>query len=307
MEEKKRIIALGFFDGVHLGHAALLTRVREESGPEHCIASAVTFDHHPKDVIAGAEKVPLLNTPEDREGLMRRLYGIQEVIVLPFDVHMRDMPWREFVTELLVKQYHAAHLVAGHDFRFGRRGEGTPERLAQLCRELGLGCDIIDEVKLDGVVISSTYIRSLIQEGDMERAVRFLGHPHTLSGQVTHGRQLGRSIGVPTSNLALPDRVLAPAHGVYAARVWIGGESYPAVTNVGVRPTVDSSGQVSVEPWILGFDGDLYGRTIRVEFYKRLRPEHKFAGLDELRHAILRDAAQTREYFEGGGRDGNST
>lgn len=298
MKQKQRVIALGFFDGVHRGHGALLKRVGEVAAREGYIPAAVTFDHHPKDLIPGAERVPLINTPEDREGLMHRLYGIREVIILPFDAHMRDMNWRDFVTELLVKEYGAAHLVAGHDFHFGRKGEGDPERLKELCAQLGLGCDIIGRVELEGVTVSSTYIRSLIQSGDMERAASFLGHPHVLSGPVVHGKQLGRTIGIPTSNLIIPEGVLMPEFGVYATKVWIGDRDYLAVTNVGVRPTVKDNDRVTVEPWILDFDGDLYGRTIRVEFCKQLRKERKFSSIDELRAAILKNADETREYFK---------
>jgi riboflavin kinase/FMN adenylyltransferase len=298
MEQTKRVIALGFFDGVHRGHGALLRRVVERAAQEGAVPSAVTFDHHPKDLIPGAEKVPLLNTPADREELMHRLYGIREVMVLPFDAHMRDMYWRDFVTELLVKEYGAVHLVAGHDFHFGRRGEGDPARLQALCQELGLGCDIIGKVELDGVTVSSTYIRALIDAGDMERAGQFLGHPHSLSGPVVHGKQLGRTIGIPTSNLVIPQGVLVPAFGVYATKVWIDGKDYQAVTNVGVRPTVEHTDRVTVEPWILDFDGDLYGQTIRVEFFKHLRGEKKFASVDELKGEILRNADQTRAYFK---------
>lgn len=297
MEQKKRVIALGFFDGVHLGHGALLRRVREAADREGCIAAAVTFDHHPKDLIPGAERVLLINTPADREEIMRRVYGIDEVIVLPFDVHMRDMDWRDFVTGLLVERYGASHLVAGHDFHFGRRGEGDPERLRRLCGELGLGCDIIGRVEVDGITVSSTYIRTLIRSGDMERAAEFLGHPHSLSGPVVHGKQLGRTIGIPTSNLVIPEGVLMPEFGVYATRVWIDGRDYLGVTNVGVRPTVKDNDQVTVEPWILNFDGDLYDRTIRVEFCKQLRKERKFGSVDELKAAILKNAEETREYF----------
>lgn len=297
MEQKKRVIALGFFDGVHLGHGALMRRVREVAAWEGCIPAAVTYDHHPRDVIPGAEHVDLINTPEDRAGLMRRLYGIEEVIVLPFDTHMRDMYWRDFVTELLVKEYGAAHLVAGHDNHFGRKGEGDSARLRALCGELGLGCDVIGEVKLDGVTVSSTQIRKLLCAGEMERAARFLGHPHVLTGAVLHGKQLGRTIGIPTSNLVVPKGLLTPAFGVYAGKVWIDGRDYLAVTNVGVRPTVEQSDRVTVEPWILDFDGDLYGKEIRVEFYKRLRPERKFGSIEELRAAILKNAEETRAYF----------
>lgn len=294
---KKRVIALGFFDGVHLGHGALLRRVREIADQKGYIAAAVTFDHHPKDLIPGAERVPIINTPADREAIMRRIYGIEEVIVLPFDAHMRDMNWRDFVTGLLVESYGAVHLVAGHDFHFGRRGEGDPERLRRLCGEMGLGCDIIGKVELDGITVSSTYIRALIRSGDMERAAKFLGHPYSLSGPVVHGKQLGRSIGIPTSNLIIPEGMLMPEFGVYATKVWIGGKDYLGVTNVGVRPTVKDNDRVTVEPWILNFDGDLYGRIIWVEFYKQLRKERKFESIGELKAAILKNADETREFF----------
>ena len=297
MKEKQRVIALGFFDGVHRGHGALLRRVKEVADREGYIPAAVTFDHHPKDLIPGAQKVPLLNTPEDREWLMHREYGVEEVIILPFDAHMRDMHWRDFVTEVLVKEYGAAHLVAGHDYHFGKKGEGDPERLKAICAELGLGCDIIGKVELEGITVSSTYIRSLIEQGELERAKEFMGHPHILSGPVVHGKKLGRTIGIPTSNLIVPERIITPAFGVYATRIWVGEKDYLAVTNVGIRPTVKDDDRVTVEPWILDFDGDLYDQVIRAEFHKRLRPEEKFASLDELRSAILRNADETREYF----------
>lgn len=297
MEEKQRVIALGFFDGVHRGHGALLKRVGEVAAQTGYIPAAVTFDHHPKDLIPGARKVPLINTPKDREWLMHRLYGVGEVIILPFDAHMRDMDWRDFVTEVLVKGHHAAHLVAGHDFHFGRRGEGNPERLRAVCGELGIGCDIIGKVELDGITVSSTHIRSLMERGDMEGAEYFLGHPHIISGPVVHGKQLGRTIGIPTANLLIPEGVLTPAYGVYASRVRVGERAYAAVTNVGVRPTVDDGDRVTVEPWIIDFDGDIYGEVIRVELHKMLRGERRFASLDELRAAILQNAAETRAYF----------
>lgn len=304
-KEQARVVGLGFFDGVHLGHGALLRQVREAAEERGCVAAAVTFDRHPRDMIPGAERALLLNTPEERAALMQRLYGIQELIVLPFDAHMRDMDWRDFITGVLVKKHRAVHLVAGHDYHFGRRGEGDPARLQALCRELGLGCHIIPRVEVDGVTVSSTHIRTLIQAGDMEQAARFLGHPHTLSGPVIHGRALGRSLGIPTANLHIPEGVLAPAFGVYACRVWVDGRSWPAVTNVGVRPTVTNDRRVTVESWLLDFNGDLYSETIRVDFLKHLRLEQKFSSLAELQAAIFRNADETRAFFEGDP-DGNT-
>lgn len=297
MRETTRVIALGFFDGVHVGHGALLRRVAQEAEKLGALPAALTFDRPPKVMVGGAP-VPLINTPEDRVWLMETLYGIREVEVLPFDRAMMELPWERFVTDVLRDRFHAVHVVAGHDYRFGYRGEGDTEKLAALCARLGIGCDIIDRVELNGITVSSTHIRGLIEQGDLEEARHFLGHPHILSGTVVHGRQLGRTMGIPTSNLVVPNGVLVPAFGVYATRVVLPEGVWPAVTNVGVRPTVDSSGRVTVEPWILDYSGDLYGRPIRVEFYRRLRPERRFGSVDELKAAILRNGEETRAYFQ---------
>lgn len=299
MDEKNRVIALGFFDGVHLGHGALLRRVAQAAENLGAVPAALTFARHPRELVSG-QTVPLLNTPEDRAWLMKTYYGIREVDVLPFDREMMEMPWDRFVTEVVAGRFRAAHVVVGHDHRFGYRGQGTAERLSALCGQLGLGCEVIPQVELDGVTVSSTYIRGLLGAGEMERANRFLGHPHLLSGRVVHGKQLGRRLGIPTANLLLPDGILPPAFGVYATRVWTEKGSWPAVTNVGVRPTVDQNGPVTVEPWVLDYDGDLYGREIRVEFHTRLRPERKFESIEALRQEILRNAEQTRAYFAQG-------
>lgn len=305
----KKAIALGFFDGVHLGHGALLKRTAQVAGERGLSPAALTFDRHPGSVLTG-RSVGLLTTVSDRTALMERLYGIREVVVIPCGGGMLDTPWQAFVTDHLVREHQAAHVVAGEDFRFGRKGEGTAEKLRALCAQLGLGCDIIPKVELEGRVVSSTYIRELVAGGEMERAVRFLGHPYCLSGRVEHGKRLGSRLGFPTVNLSPDPQLLVPAYGVYAAKVWVladghGSETsgegpYPAVTNIGVRPTVDDSGRVSIESFLLDFDGDLYGRCICLELYRRLRPERRFHSLEELRQAVMENARQTREVFQNG-------
>lgn len=294
---RERVIALGFFDGVHLGHGALLRRAAEEAQKRGCESAVFTFDRPPKEVITGIP-CPLINSPEDRAELVRRLYGIDEMIMVPFDDEMRTTPWDRFVTDILVGRYGAVHLVAGHDHHFGHRNQGSPELLKEKCAELGLGCDIIPAVTLDGVTVSSTHIRKLLEEGDVETARAFLGHPHVLTQTVGHGRQLGRTIGIPTANLVAPPHVLLPKRGVYAAKITLpDGRAFGGVTNVGVRPTVNNGQDVTVEPWILDFDGDLYGQAIRVEFYRRLRDERKFNSLAALRSQIETDAVKTREAY----------
>ena len=294
---RERVIALGFFDGVHLGHGALLRRAAEEAKKRGCESAVFTFDRPPKEVITGVP-CPLINSPEDRAALVKRLYGIDEMLMVPFDDEMRTTPWDRFVTEILVGRYGAVHLVAGHDHHFGHRNQGSPELLKEKCAELGLGCDIIPAVTIGGVTVSSTHIRKLLEEGDVETARAFLGHPHVLTQTVGHGRQLGRTIGIPTANLVAPPHVLLPRRGVYAAKITLpDGRAFGGVTNVGVRPTVNNGQDVTVEPWILDFDGDLYGQAIRVEFYRRLRDERKFDSLAALRSQIETDAVKTREAY----------
>lgn len=294
---RERVIALGFFDGVHLGHGALLRRAAAEAKKRGCESAVFTFDRPPKEVITGVP-CPLINSPEDRAALVKRLYGIDEMLMVPFDDEMRTTPWDRFVTDILVGRYGAVHLVAGHDHHFGHKNQGSPELLREKCAELGLGCDIIPAVTIGGVTVSSTHIRKLLEEGDVETARAFLGHPHVLTQTVGHGRQLGRTIGIPTANLVAPPHVLLPRRGVYAAKITLpDGRAFGGVTNVGVRPTVNNGQDVTVEPWILDFDGDLYGQAIRVEFYRRLRDERKFDSLAALRSQIETDAVKTREAY----------
>ena len=240
--------------------------------------------------------MPLLTTNAERAAIMREYYGIDAVFVEPFDRAMMTMPWEDFITELLVKKYRAVHLVAGHDFRFGHKNEGDPAKLREKCRALGLGCDIIPKVELDGVTVSSTYIRSLVEEGDVERAARFLGHPHILCGTVCHGEGIGRRSLFPTANLVPEAHIIVPKRGVYATRAHLpDGTVCTGVTNVGVRPTVSNADTVTVETYLVGFDGDLYGSRLRLDFCAYLRPEKRFSSTQELHDEIARNARQAAE------------
>lgn len=290
MKQEKIIFALGFFDGIHVGHQALLTACRHMAERTGCRAGVVTFCSHPDGMVLG--KAPaLINTPMDRD---RHLLGcgITELKDLPFDETLRNMPWQDFLEKLVADG--AAGFVCGADFRFGFRGQGTAGTLADFCRARGLPWAVVPAQKMDGQVVSSTYIRQLLQDGQMERAVKFLGHPHTISGVVQKGRQLGRTIGIPTANLTIPEGVVVPKFGVYACKIYFDGQEYLAVTNIGTRPTVDGSG-ITVEPWILDFDGDLYGKWIEIHFYAFLRPERKFDSLDALRAEIQKNGEETRK------------
>lgn len=298
MSDTKRVIALGFFDGVHRAHGALLTRVRQRAEALGAVPCAFTFDCSPTARLTG-RPVPLINSLEDRQWLMRRYYGIREVLLGSFD-QMVDMPWEDFITDYLIREHGAVHVVAGHDFRFGARGQGNPQRLREKCAQLGIGCDIISEIDLEGIRISSTHIRTLLERGDMEEARAFLGHPHILSQRVSPGKHLGHTLGFPTVNLRFQPGVIVPAYGVYATSVSLeDGTQAMAVTNVGVRPTVETDGRANVEGYILDYNGDLYGQTVRMAFYHRLRGERKFPNVEALTAEVLRNAQQTRDYFAG--------
>lgn len=297
-ENKGRVIALGFFDGVHIAHASLLEMAKKRASELGLHAAVMSFDLHPDTLVFGKD-VPLLNTIHDRKEILSRCYGIDDLILTHFDETMMRMPWDVFVEDYLVGQCGAKHLVCGYDFCFGFKGEGTPEKLREKCAQLGIGSDVLPKVSLGDVTVSSTYIRTLIEEGNAAEAMRFLGHPHCLSGTVVHGKQLGRTIGIPTANLLIPEGILVPAFGVYASKVTLpDGTEKLAVTNIGVRPTVEDSDQVTVEPWILDYAGDLYGQNIRVDFYARLRGEQRFSGLEALQQEILRNAETTRQLLQ---------
>ena len=298
MSTNQRVIALGFFDGVHTAHGALLRRVKEVAAERNAVPAAFTFDCHPSARLSG-RSVPLLTSVEDRAFLMQSRYGMEEILVASFD-EMVQMNWADFISHYLAGEQSAVHVVCGNDFRFGWKGEGNPERLKSKCAELGIGCDVIGAIELDGIRVSSTYIRTLIESGDMERAAEFLGHPHILSDIVTPGKRLGRTLGFPTVNLHFQPGVIVPAYGVYAAKVYLeDGSEQIAVVNVGVRPTVEAVSEPNVEAFLLDFDGDLYGQRVRVEFYHRIRGERKFPNVETLTQEVLQNAEETRAYFRG--------
>ena len=289
---EKTIFALGFFDGVHRGHRALLTACRQLAQQQHCQAGAATFAAHPDTLVLGSTP-GLINTAQDRQWLLQICFCMDRVVTLPFDEAMRNMPWQDFIA-MLRRDHHAAGFVCGEDFRFGQGGWGTAQLLADYCRREGLPWAVVPEQVIEGVRISSTWIRQLLQQGAMAQAVRFLGHPHILTGPVVRGHQIGRTLGIPTANLHLPPELLVPRFGVYACRAWVGGQVYAAVTNIGTRPTVHGEG-ITVEPWLLDYSGNLYGQEIRLEFYDFLRPERKFDSLEALKAEIHRNAQQTRQ------------
>lgn len=291
---KKTIFALGFFDGVHLGHQALLNAVCALAEENDAQAGAITFQTHPDALVLGSPPV-LINTPEDRERLLS--HWVDRIVSLPFDREMLRTPWRSFLDDLR-RKYNAAGFVCGEDFRFGLGGLGNSESLAEYCAQAGLPCAVVLGQMVNGQRVSSTMIRLLLEQGEMEEAAALLGHPHIFSAEVTHGQQVGRTLGIPTANMDYPADLVLPRLGVYVTKAVLeeDGRRFPAVTNVGSRPTVNGR-TVNVETWLLGERRDLYGQTMMLEFYRFLRPERKYNSLEEIKKEIIRNAQTAENYF----------
>ena len=291
--EPHNVIALGFFDGVHLGHQALLRMAKHRAEALGLPAMALSFAAHPSALITG-KQIPLLSTPAERERLLRA--SVERVVFLPFDRAMLLTEWDIFLDEILMKQYHAAAVVCGYDYRFGHGGQGTAQKLQVACEQRGIGCDVLPPVTLDGITVSSTHIRSLLAEGQVAQARRFLGHPYALTGTVIHGAGLGRTMGSPTANLRPDPSLLLPCRGVYITAAHTAQGQFPALTNIGCRPTVGGTDS-TVESWLLGYEGSLYGQPLRLEFLEYLRPEKKFDTISALQAEIRDNAQAARAYF----------
>ena len=289
--KEKTIYALGFFDGVHKGHQALLSACKELATAEKCRTGVVTFTNHPDALVFG-ENPRLITTAADRRALLKH-YGMETIVEIPFDKEMMQTPWQSFLA-MLEKDYGGAGFVCGHDFRFGKGGEGTAPLLQAFCQEKGMVCRVVAEQKIGDITVSSTYIRSLIEAGDMEKTAQFLGHSLQLTGEIVKGKQLGRTFGIPTANMALPKEMVALKHGVYAGLLRVDGETHLAVTNIGSRPTVGGQ-NVTVESWLPDFSGDLYGKTATVTLSYFLREEKKFQNVEALRAEIQKNAAEARK------------
>ncbi|MHC1695407.1 MAG: bifunctional riboflavin kinase/FAD synthetase [Eubacteriales bacterium] len=290
--EKPKSVALGNFDGVHLGHKALLDEVCSGHGQGYA-GCVWTFSHHTLSYFR-PEGIAQITTLEYKSRLFEK-NGIEYTVYDDFE-RVRDMSASRFVDEVLLYQLSCRMAVCGFHFRFGRRGEGDAALLRSLLEKKGVECRVIPPVMLDGELVSSSHIRRLISVGDMEGAARFLGRPFAICLPVVQGYKLGRTIGFPTINQNFPPEHIIPAGGIYACRCIVDGKEYDGVSNIGYRPTV-SGDSLNCETHIMGFSGDLYGDSIEVSFYKRLRGERKFDSVEELKEQIALDVVQAVEYF----------
>lgn len=286
-----RAISVGVFDGLHRGHRRIferLVRHAEEAGLE---PAAVTFDHHPLAVLRPQEAPPYLASPDERIQALAAV-GVRRVVVLPFSLEFARLSPREFAQAVLADRLGARALFEGPDFRFGRGGAGDVSALAELGREFGFSVEVVPPVLEAGEVVSSSLVRRLLQAGDVAGAARCLGRPYRLSGRVVEGDRRGRKLGFPTANVAIPRERAWPAAGVYAvlARPEGGGARIGGMANLGVRPTFGGE-ELRLEAHLFDWQGDLYGRSLAVDFIARLRNERKFAGAAELIEQLARDRA----------------
>lgn len=289
------VVALGNFDGVHLGHQAVVRRAVEEGRRRGLRAVAATFDPHPRAVLWPGNEPKLLTTPEVRRELLLGC-GVDEVREIRFDRELSKKSPREFVLEVLVGSLGAGEVVVGENFRFGHRASGDVAELRRCMRKVGGEAYAVPISNVLGEDISSTRIRKLIADGEVREAARLLGRPYLLRGEVVEGDKRGRTIGFPTANVLPDERALVPERGVYAGHARVGSERYGACTNVGTAPTFDRRDS-RVEAYLLGYGGDLYGKVVDVTFEERLRPEKRFSGIGDLKEQIAQDVEEARNFL----------
>lgn len=284
----RTVVTVGTFDGVHRGHWAVLEEIARRAQASGLTSVLVTFEPHPLEIVNPQAAPPLL-TLADEKRLVLAQSAVDRVAFVPFTHALRDYPPERFVREILEERFHIAELVIGYDHGFGRGRAGDVGLLRAIGKEDGFAVDVVPAVMLDGRPISSTMIRRFVAGGDLDHAARALGRPYSVSGAVVPGAGRGREIGIPTANLAPPHpRKLLPPDGVYAATVaWRGG-SRGAMLNLGPRPTFGEHAR-ALEAHLFGFDGDLYGETVTVEFHRRLRDTARFASVDGLRRQLEQD------------------
>ncbi len=281
VRQRERRVAVGSFDGVHLGHRQVI------EGSD----SVLTFDPHPTAVVAPHHTPKLLTPLAVKAELIERL-GVDELIVIPFDADFAARSAQDFIDDVLVDTLCAARVSVGENFRFGQRAQGDTRMLAADSR---FQTHITPLLEVDGEVVSSSHIRGLVLAGEVAQATRFLGAPFQVLGEVVSGDKRGRELGFPTANLVPDDALVCPGHGVYACIAKVEGQRWAAAVNIGVRPTFVTGRGELVEAYLLDFDGDLYGDELRLDFVERLRGERRFASVEQLVEQMHDDVARTRE------------
>jgi riboflavin kinase/FMN adenylyltransferase len=290
-ECRRCVVAIGNFDGVHRGHQAMLARLNEHAHVHQTRSAVLTFEPHPVTLLRPKQVPPQLSTLSQKLELFER-YGVECAIVYPTDVALLEQSPRQFFETIVQQKLEAVGLVEGPNFYFGKNRAGNVSQLAEFCQQAGLFLDVVEPTRTGGEMISSSRIRQLIQEGNLRSACELLGHPYQLEGTVGRGEQRGAGLGFPTANLS-DIETLIPAEGVYAGFALYDRRGYPAAILVGTNPTFRDQNQ-KVEVHLIGFEGDLYGTKLKVDFLERIRDVRKFDSAKALQEQLQRDVMQVK-------------
>lgn len=290
------VIALGNFDGIHKGHQQLISKTVEISRGMGISSVIFTFKNHPLNEIAGKTVVKCIMDAHEKAIVAERL-GIDYMANIRFNRFIMMLEPEEFVKRILVRDLKCKHAVCGFNYSFGYKGEGTPEMLVEFGKKYGFDVTVIPEFKIYDQTVSSTFIRGLLEQGDMLSYSKFTGRTYKIAGYVMHGQHVGRTMGFPTANLNLSPDMALPLNGVYITNIWLGDRLYPSVTNIGNKPTVGEFDK-NAETHIFDYNEDIYGERVIVEFIEMLRPEMKFGSLEELAKQIDQDCNNARIYHK---------
>lgn len=294
---KKTIVTLGTFDGVHVGHKAILDKICKAAQQEDLESVILTFFPHPRLIVSNNYDIKLLNTMEEKSILLEK-NGIQNFIIHPFDKTFSELSPREFVTQVLVEKLNIQKIIIGHDHKFGKNRAADFNDLINFGKEFGFEVEEISAQQINDVSVSSTKIRNSLLEGNISLANAYLGYPYVVTGNVVTGNQLGRTIGFPTANIEIPeDYKLIPKNGVYIVTAYVNNQTFSGMMNIGVKPTLGEN-KLSVEAHLLNFDKDIYNQKIQINILERLRDEQKFDSFDALKSQLEVDKQNTIRYFE---------
>lgn len=293
--EGRTAIALGFFDGVHSGHQALITKLKQMSASDNLMSTVFTFSSHPMSLIDSSKSPKLIMDNE----LKIEAFDKLGVDIVYFENISSDFLYTEpedFLYKVLLERFHVRAIAAGFNFRFGRNSRGDCQMLKEFSNETGVKIYIADPYYSDGMLVSSTTIRSFIEEGNIRFANRLLGHEYSMRGRVVHGKERGRKMGFPTVNLSPDHRMVLPENGVYVTKVLFDGIEKTGITNIGCNPTFKNS-SLTVETYLLDFEGDLYDKSIELKFFERMRDEKKYETMDDLSFQLDKDKAFAERFF----------
>lgn len=290
------VIALGNFDGVHKGHQEIIARTVSSAGVAGFKSAVFTFSNHPKNLMNRSETIAVKNIlyPDEKAKVIESL-GVDYLFNIPFDETILNMDPIDFIDDLLIGTLKMKEVYCGFNYRFGYKAAGSAEILMQEGLKKGFGIHILEPYNIDGKLVSSSLIRKLIEEGDLEQCTKYMGRLYAVDGEVVVGNKLGRTIGFPTSNIVIDESMVTPPNGVYITYCTYNGVRYPSITNVGVKPTIGQHNK-NVETHIFNFDRELYGKNIRVEFIKKTRDEQKFDSVEALSKKITDDCIMAKAY-----------